>query len=97
MDPDKIRIYDRRNPGNVTIRSSLLRSRLVNRLRLAAGAPVESTELVEALYYDDADGGPLTATACIATLARRLGRCGFPIKHCGYRKYAWIATPYLAE
>lgn len=66
-------------------------SKLLNRLRLARGAPLTHEELEHLLWGDDPNGGPLYARECLAHVARSLKRLGYPIATVwgyGYR-YAW--------
>lgn len=67
-------------------------SRFINRLRLAAGGPVSIEEMIEALWGDALDGGPLTAPRYIHLLCYILRKQGFPIKtNCG-RGYSYRPT-----
>lgn len=74
----------------------LIMSRIVNRLRLAAGASVAVGELIEAAYYDRADGGPLNAERIVGIMIGRLRRRGFPIVLVGWGR-GWRFAPTFRE
>jgi hypothetical protein len=75
-----------------SIGRSPVRSRLVNRLRAAEGGIVSNEELVDALYGDDATGGPITAIDVIKVMIYWLRRDGFPIKVHWGRGYSFEPT-----
>lgn len=69
-----------------------MQSRILNRLRLAAGGVVKVTELVEAVYFDRANGGPDYAASCIVLGVMALRRRGFPIQRAERRGYRFAPT-----
>lgn len=79
--------YDR--TGRLTRNRRL--SGIVNCLRQAAGGIVSRAEIIEWLYGDSPEGGPLNANLLIDLAVLHLRRCGFPIvTHYGRGfRYAW--------
>ena len=62
-------------------RPPLVRAAIINRLRLAAGAPVTLRELADAVYGKRRDGGPDYAALCIEVAIHVLRvRDGWPIR-----------------
>jgi hypothetical protein len=64
-------------------------SRIVNRLRLAAGGVVIVPELVDAVFGHRADGGPRSAHNNVNFYIHRLRRKGFPIERVANGRYRW--------
>lgn len=75
--------------------NSVIQSRILNRLRLAAGFAVDVDELVDAAYYDHADGGPAYARGCVRYAIMTLRRAGFPIETVAGRGWGWRFAPTL--
>lgn len=58
---------------------AFVQSRIINCLRTARGRVVTHRDLVDACYYDRADGGPLGAISCLYRFVHILRYKGFPI------------------
>lgn len=70
-------------------------SKVLNRLRLGAGALVGHAELIEAVWGDDPDGGPVDAHNRIGIAVMSLRREGHPIATFFGRGYR--AVPRFVE
>jgi len=70
-------------------KSHTVAARLATLLRGQAGRVVPYGELIDALYGDDPDGGPLYASNVLRVLASRLRHKGVPIRTCWGHGLYW--------
>lgn len=83
---------------------SLACSRIINALRTARGLPLSYANLIDAVWPDDLDGGPLYAKDIIRIRVLHLRRLGYPVRtyHTFGYAYAWtewevVAVPSLPD
>ena len=69
------------------------RGRVIAALRAARGQVVATRNLVELLYADDPNGGPVTARECVHNMMHLLRKRGFPIRGHGGRGGYWWTGP----
>lgn len=62
-------------------------AKVLNTLLCRQGEVVTDREIIEAMYADDPDGGPLRAHECMKVIISWLRFCGWPIDNVWGRGY----------
>jgi hypothetical protein len=69
-----------------------VQSAVLNCLRGNQGRITSLSELVDYVYREDPEGGPLGAGNCVAVAIMKLRRRGFPIRNHPWRGYSYDPT-----
>jgi len=75
--------------GNGSHRMPALMLGVSTLLAATPGRIVSTDQLIDWLYGEDPDGGPLDARCCIAVAVHHLRRRGVPIRSHGHRGYSY--------
>src|SRR5258708_5967976 len=75
--------------GNGSHRMPMLMLGVSTLLAASPGCVISTDQLIDWLYGEAPNGGPLEARACVAVAVYHLRRRGLPIKSHGYRGYSY--------